>query len=225
MWIWLAMALVSAQNVTADFDGDGAVETITVTPDGATVAGTPLEECDGYGEGCLLEALDVHKNRVGVQLMACMVGPRDDKACRLYNVKKSGISRISATLNGENFEPDKFTTNGWGVVLGHQWGRLYTRVDKFTLNDAGTALVHVAQPFYAVDKEVKVTTTFPIVGLAKGTDVVANVAPQSTIRVLVESAEDPGWVVVKTSSGLTGWVAIETMVEHSEELMMLWGAG
>lgn len=219
-------SLALAQTVPqVDLDGDGKVDTITVTEEGVAIAGHTVA-CGGM-DLCRVELRDVSSADAWREVQVVELGPRDDAAAWLYRLHDGKLVELSfrKTSDTEDWQsrPSNIVTSGNGIVLAEQEQRLYTRREKYVAS--GDQLTHVPQPFWFVDYAVHVDRTFPI-RLAPGSEtVVANVKPDSDVRLVLESVERPGWFLVHISSGLTGWADIDALMSGSNQVMGIMGAG
>ncbi len=225
MLLLLLPVALAAGPAPVDLDGDGKTETISVAEDGVHV-GDQVIPCDSY-ELCEVEVHDIASTDKRTELAVCSRGPRDDRSCRLYRYKSGAVQPLPIGKPGDEDEyssmPSAVSTSGSGILLADQDRRFYVRRDKYLLR--GDALVYVPQPFWVVDHDVHVDRSFPIVRQAGGGDVVANVRPDSDIRIRLESVDHPGWFLVHISSGLTGWVQLDALQGASDDLMGLIMAG
>lgn len=208
-----------------DLDGDGTVDPVTVSEEGVSIDGHRVP-CGGM-ELCSVELADVSSADSYKELVLTELGPRDDKSAWLYRLTSAGLVELSFRKAGDSDDwqsrPGEVVTSGSGIVLADSDHRIYTRREKYLAS--GNSLQHVPQPFWVVDYAMHVDRTFPIVRSEGSSQVVANVAPDSDIRILLESATQPGWFLVHISSGLTGWATLDTLMSGSNQLMGLMSAG
>ncbi len=212
------LALANAP-LSVDLDGDGKPETITVDDRGVRI-GKHLIECGGEAL-CEVQLHDISSEDKVKELVTVDTGPRDDKYARVYRLEKSGPVELSWS------QPDTYVeaihTTGSGILLTDSRERLYQKRQKWVLK--GGVLTLVPQPFWAAGTQVGIDRSAPIHRTIKGAEVVANIKAGSRIDVLLESADAPGWFLVKISSGLTGWIELEALRGASDEVMGIYGAG
>jgi hypothetical protein len=212
------LALANAP-LTVDLDGDGKPETITVDDRGVRV-GKHLIECGGEAL-CAVQVHDLSSEDKVKELVTVDTGPRDDKHARVYRLEKSGPVELGWS------QPETWVeavhTTGSGILLTDSRERLYVKREKWVLK--GGVLTLVPQPFWAVAMEVGIDRSAPIHRSIQGAEVVATIRAGSRIELLLESADSPGWFLVKISSGLTGWIELEALRGASDEVMGIYSAG
>ncbi|MCK6503586.1 hypothetical protein L6R53_09340 [Myxococcota bacterium] len=220
----LAPALAQSPPPT-DLDGDGKADAIVVEEEGVTIGGQRVA-CGGM-ELCSVQLHDIAADDGLREVLVIELGPRDDASARLYRLRKGKLVELSFRKPGDSDEwqsvPSAVSTSGNGIVLADHQGRFYTQRQKYVAK--GDTLTHVPQPFWYAGFEVHVDRSVPVVRSPGGTEVVANVKPDSDITVLLESAEQEGWFLVKLSTGLTGWVTLETLAQGSDQVRGVMSAG
>ncbi|MFP2895963.1 hypothetical protein [Corallococcus sp. 4LFB] len=120
---------------------------------------------------------------------------------------------------------------GNGIVLVDTWMGFWQKRDKYTLDRKAWKLVHVPQELYAVGLdataagvEATVKKSFPLAHSRTGSAVVATTAQGSKVRVLAASVpaklgdREDVWYLVKSSTGLLGWVRGNVLVESTDGL-------
>ncbi|RKH48126.1 hypothetical protein D7Y23_20765 [Corallococcus sp. AB050B] len=109
---------------------------------------------------------------------------------------------------------------GNGIVLVDTWMGFWQRRDKYTLDRKAWKLVHVPQELYAVGVDATVKKSFPLAQNRTGSAVVATTAQGSKVQVLAASIPAKGEVqyLVKSSTGLLGWVPGNVLMESTEGL-------
>jgi len=213
---------LAANTANADFDGDGKPEAVQAVEGKVLLGKKVLLEC-GYESLCELEVHDIDGGNPQKELAVCELGPRDDRSCTLYSYKKkAGLAKVP--FSGEIYT-GKYITNGNGIILTDDWyDRLYQRIEKYTLQNGSYTLT--PQPMYAVSATLHVDRTFPILFTAGDESVVvANARPDTEIQVLVEDGKNPHWYLVRLSSGISGWVHLDTLVGASDAYQSVMGAG
>ncbi len=208
----------------ADYDGDGRAEHFVQKDAGLWFGKTQIASCD-ESFPCEVNVVDARRNDGFQELQVCVTGMRDDVSCTLWTVRRG--KAIPLTFSGPNLAiyASAIAVSGTGIVLIDEDDRFMRTRHKFLLNKDGTALQHVPQPAWYVGYDLRVDSTFPITMKPGGGATVANVRAESDIVLVIESAEQPGNYLVKISSGLTGWVSFETLMQHSQQLMALMNAG
>lgn len=219
----LLFASAIAAPIQVDLDGDGKPETVRYDSNSNKVhIGEHTVECPG--DPCELEAHDVSSANPSREVEVCGHGPRDTQTCELYTISGSKLAKYAFP---EDTWPPEIRTSGNGLVLVVDgWRqRLYERVEKYKAS--GTRLTEVKQPIYTAPepKKMKIDRTFPLLFAPDSTSVVANARPDSTIDVLGEHGEKDGWMLVRLSSGISGWVHFDTLGKSSDAYMAVLGAG
>ncbi len=220
LWITLAgLAFADPAPLSVDLDGDGKPEKI-VPMEEKVMVGSLSWPCSGM-DVCSVEAHDITSADKQRELLVCEHGPRDDKSCRLLMLKAGALVEIAFPTK---YPPSKVITNSNGVVLTEEWtDRLYHRIEKYTYNSG--KLEVVKQPFYAASSKHRTDRTFTIVYAPGSKQVVGNAKPDSEVELLVEHGEQPGWYLVKFSSGIAGWAHKDDIIAASDGLMMMMSAG
>lgn len=220
IWLLTPLALAGLP-APVDLDGDGTAETFRV--DDYTIhVGQGKVECDG--ESCELEVHDIVGSDRKKEVAICALGPRDDRSCVLHRYAGGALHPIPWPKGG--YAP-QVRTSGNGLVLavdGYRH-RLVERIEKYRYADG--ALTRVPQPIYSAQppKPLPVDETFPLRYGPGDERVVANARPKSEILILGEHGEREGWLLVRLSSGITGWVQTETLERASIQYMQIMGAG
>lgn len=215
----LIAPLALATPLSADLDGDGKPEVITVDDSGVKV-GKHLITCGGMAL-CEVQIHDLSSEDKIKELVTIESGPRDDKYARIYRLEKGGP--VEMRWSQEEHYAESIQTSGNGILLTDTRERLYIKRQKWVAK--GGVLTLVAQPFWAVQTEVGIDRSVPIVRTIGGSETVANIKADSRITVLLESPDTPEWFLVKTSTGLTGWISLESLRGASDEVMGIYGAG
>lgn len=221
----LCAAALAGELPQADLDGDGKVDTIAVSEDHVTIGGHRVD-CGGM-DMCTVQLHDISSSDSTKEVALIEQGPRDDQAVWLYRLSGGKLVELTFRKAGDTDDwqsrPSSVQTSGNGIVLADSEQRIYTRRDKYLAK--GDSLQHVPQPYYVVDYAMHVDRSFPIVRTEGASQVVANVRPDSEVKILLESAAKPGWFLVHISSGLTGWADMDTLMGGSNQLMGIMSAG
>lgn len=223
MFLFFASALAGSTSLELDLDGDGKKEAVRYDAAAGIVRiGPGKVVCEG--DPCEVEAHDVSSADKRREVVVCAFGPRDDTACSLHTVVNGAVKTFALRRDGP---PPKITTSGNGLVLVHEAyrHRLIDRVEKYRAE--GLTLTEVKQPIYTSAKaaSLPVDRTFPLLYAPKGNQVVANTRPHSTIQILGEHGDHTGWLLVRLSSGISGWVEQTRLEAASDRYMMIMGAG
>lgn len=219
----LLFSLALAAPFSHDVDGDGKAESVRYDANAMKVhIGSHTVDCEG--EGCDVHAADVSSANKSKEVVVCEHGPRDDKYCSMYTIAGGKLVKYAFP---REWGPPSMHTSGNGLVLvkdGYRQ-RLIDRVEKYKAE--GTKLVLVPQPLYLaeVPKQLKIDRTFPLLFAPDSKQVVANTRPNSTIKVIGEHGEKDGWMLVRLSSGIAGFVHVDKLQQVSDDYMMVMGAG
>ncbi len=214
-----------------DLNGDGVRETLQQT-DAGVVVGRATVPCGETTFPCQLEVHDITGSDKAKELVACELGPRDDRTCSVFRMRGDALVELKLTLDPtrrgphgpEVFYPDQIETKGNGILLARQTQRLYTRIEKFVEKD-GT-LVHFPQPFYDMGGvTVRIHRSAPITREPKGSGVVANLLPDADVVLLLEHGDHAEHFLVRTSTGLVGWISLEQLMAASNFVQQVYGAG
>lgn len=222
--LWLLPSALAAAPPPTDLDGDGKPETIEIREEEVRIGGAKVP-CGGI-EMCSVAIHDVSSADASKEVALTELGPRDDAAVTLYRYDQGKLTELSfrKPTDGEwSSTPSAIATSGNGIVLADFAQRTYTRREKYVAQGAG--LAYVPQPFWLVGYGLHVDRSLPITRTIGGSEVVANVRPDSDVTLVLESADHEGWFLVHISSGLTGWAQLEALMSASDSLMGLMSAG
>ena len=215
MILLLAALALAGDPTSVDFDGDGTQDPITLTDDETTlVIGTWKAAC-GHGGGCDWEVVDLHSGDKQKDLLICASGARN-YYCSLATLADGKV--LQASVGHRGLDGDKFVVTGSGFVYAKRLSHgTFVRVEKYQWKKP--EMVLIPQPFYSADPpgDVKIEKTFKLLFAPKGTTVVGNASPGSTIQVLGEDGEHHGWLMVRLSSGITGWVEARDLADVSAQ--------
>lgn len=223
--LFCASALAGELPGPTDLDGDGKPEVISLVQDTGYKVGAATLECSLEFGGCELRVVDLKGDDKRKELELCSRGPRDERLCALHVYDKGKLVELEPTIKGQRTWPSAFEVPVTGFLYADYQYRIYTRREKFTLGADGRTLTQVPQPFYHVDQKLHVDRTFPITARPDGGPVVANARPNSDVTLILESGETDDLFLVRLSSGLVGWVSLETLLGASDRLQMVYGAG
>ena len=227
----VALSLVAAAPEPVDLDGDGTPEVIRIEPE-RVVVGTIDIPCSGVEESCSVEVHDMLATDKRKELALCQVGGRGERYCRLFRFVKGEAIQVEfpADPTGTTVSDiSSIHTNGSGNVLVHEaGGRLVTRRKKHAWN--GKKLTFVRQPLYAADPadpgtRIDLDLVLDVRFAPLSNEIVARAAANSIIVLLGEHGEKPGWYLVRTATGLTGWVDVESLQTASKDVRARMSAG
>jgi len=226
MHSWLVLSLLAVPlgalgadpvtEATADLDGDGKPEKVTLQPgqDGAftlkagpvSMRGQVTTEAGGNDiHGFTVEDIDSSDKRR--EVLVHTTGELDEHhrvVFYAYDGKRfTELGKLSSA--GE--------IRGNGIVLVDEWVGFWKRRDKFVLDAKKAQLRKVEQDVYWVGQEATVKKSFPLQRSRTDSAVVANLAPDTKVLVVAAappSAQGPNdWYLIKSSTGLMGWARIE----------------
>ncbi len=222
--IWLLTALcMAAPPASIDLDGDGKGEVVKVAEDGVKIGKHTVECYSDDGAGCEVREVDITSADKQKEVVVCYAGPRDDRNCDLYRLVDNELKQIpigkyggaeSLSLTGSGF---LYATNG-----AH---RLFQRTSKYVWKDG--KMVLVPQPIYTADTpaSMHIDQTFKLLLAPDSAELVGNTKADSDIAVLGEHGEKEGWLLVRLSSGISGWVHVDTLQKVSQQYMQIMSAG
>lgn len=213
------------KSAQVDLDGDGKPDAVTLTPGkdgkftlkvgGATVQGDAAgNEVPGF------QVVDLDTGDKWKELLVQTLGEMDDgHRYFVYGYDGKAVKLLGAVHALTE-------AKGNGIVLVDRWMGFWQKRDKYTLDRKAWKLVHVPQELYAVTyapgEEVTATVkkSFPLTQGRTGSAVVATTAQGTKVKVLAASVPAKGEVqyLVRSSTGLLGWVPGNVLVESTEGL-------
>ncbi|MCP3102553.1 hypothetical protein LZ198_27130 [Myxococcus sp. K15C18031901] len=213
-------------SATVDVDGDGKPESLTLEwsedapkpyvlkVGSATIQGASKEEAVS---GFTIVDLDASDRRKEI---AVHTGNTDEDA------RTDLFSYDGKKLKALGSVPKLTEVKGNSIILSDQWKGFWNQRDKFTYDAKAGKVSEVPQELYYVGSlEAKVRQSFPITYGRADKKPVANLAVGSTIQVLAATlVTAPGGrsrtyvYLVKSSTGLMGWVPGPELVEKTEGL-------
>ncbi|NRD50393.1 hypothetical protein D7Y27_26445 [Corallococcus sp. AB004] len=227
----LTGAPASAQNsefvksAQVDLDGDGKPDAVSLTAgeDGKftlKVGGATLKGDASGNEVPGFQVVDLDTGDKWKELLVQTLGELDDG--HRYFVYGYDGKAVKLLGNVHALTEAK----GNGIVLVDRWMAFWQKRDKYTLDRKAWKLVHVPQELYAVTaepgKEVTATVkkSFPLTQSRTGSAVLATTAQGSKVTVLAASVPAKGDVLylVRSSTGLLGWVPGNVLVESTDGL-------
>jgi hypothetical protein len=203
--------------VTADFDGDGRQETITleVTAKCYTLtAGARTLTIQHDAEESPVDRLQVVDidPQDGTRQLAVYARDVSHPITALYRLDARAIHRIGE-YQGEVEIP------GNGSIREQRWQGFWMLTEKYLWKPKTGTLVKVAQPFYYVGVEGAPRTNLPIYAAPAKKEIVARLTPQQPILILLNKGD---WYLVKSHAGLTGWLPADT-ITFEEFADLPWG--
>ncbi|WP_368738549.1 hypothetical protein [Corallococcus exiguus] len=229
--VLLTGAPASAQNsefvksAQVDLDGDGKPDAVSLTAgeDGKftlKVGGATLKGDASGNEVPGFQVVDLDTGDKWKELLVQTLGELDDG--HRYFVYGYDGKAVKLLGNVHALTEAK----GNGIVLVDRWMAFWQKRDKYTLDRKAWKLVHVPQELYAVTaepgKEVTATVkkSFPLTQSRTGSAVLATTAQGSKVTVLAASVPAKGDVLylVRSSTGLLGWVPGNVLVESTDGL-------
>ena len=212
IWMLTALAL-AAPPASIDLDGDGKGEAVKLTDEGVKI-GKHLIECySDDGAACEVQEVDLTSADKQKEAVVCFMGPRDDKACRLYRLTGNELKQVDF---GQWSQSAELRLTGSGFLYTTDWAhRLYYKVTKYQWTNG--KMVGVPQPVYtaANPQTVHIEDTFKLHLAPNSSELVGNAKPDSDIAVLGEHGSEEGWLLVRLSSGITGYMLNTTLEKVS----------
>ncbi|WP_375755663.1 hypothetical protein [Corallococcus exercitus] len=213
-------------SASVDLDGDGKPEAVSFTAgkDGQFTlkAGAATLQANASGNDVSgFTVVDLDTGDKWKELLVHSLGNTDDDhRFFLYGYDGKALKSLG--------DVHALTeAKGNGIVLVDRWMGFWQKRDKYTLDRKAWKLVHVPQELYAVGVdasaagvEATVKKSFPLAQGRTGSAVVATTAQGSKVRVLAASVPAKGevWYLVKSSTGLLGWVRGNVLVESTDGL-------
>lgn len=199
--------------IEADFDGDGKQERASLSQEAderlvVSAGSARLRLAKGlYAEMAGLSVIDVDANDPAHELVVTY-GEGELPSVFIYALD-GGQLRLLGMLVG------RIEAKGNGIVLQRTWEGFWTKTEKFVLEPGRKGLRRVAQELYALEPRVEVVAkkTFPLLFSRTSSEIVANVAADSKIEVLLFGGDD--WYLVRSATGLVGWARFKTLNEHT----------
>jgi hypothetical protein len=205
-----------------DLNGDGVLDTVSIARNPGlgeftlfvnekpTAGRLTDSDVDGF------VIVDVNKSDPYREIAVMTYGESDDYEYQLYR-----FDGVVTTKIGGFFGVPSFSGNG--IVLVDEWMGFWALKEKYVLDNSSGKLRQVPQELYFVDVNATVRESFPVYKTRDGRSVVANTLPNSRILII---ACDPSprcpesgdyfcdWYLIKTVTGLVGWVRLESLSER-----------
>jgi hypothetical protein len=218
----LALAEEPVKSTSADLDGDGKPEAISlqwnegdsqfVLKVGAATLKGKVDDTEVQG----VTVVDVDSGDKWKELAVHMGLVDSDASRTVYGFDGKALKelgRVHALTE----------VRGNGVVLSDMWTGFWNRREKYALDRKAWKLNLVPQELYFVGAEATVKQSFPLARSRTDKAVVANVAKDSKIQVLAAAPVSPKsnedfWYLVKSSTGLLGWTRGKELAEKTDGL-------
>jgi hypothetical protein len=217
----LAHADEPVTSTSADLDGDGKPEALSLQwkegdaqfvlkAGSATIRGK-ADDTEVRG----VFVVDIDSGDKWKELCVHLGLTDDDAHCLVYGFDGKALKEL-----GDVHALTEVKGNGF--VLSDTWTGFWNRREKYALDRKAWKLELVPQELYFVGAEATVKQSFPLARSRTDKSVVANVAQGSKIQVLAASPVDPktqdSWYLVKSATGLLGWVSTKDLSEKTEGL-------
>jgi len=218
----------------ADLDGDGRPESITLAPGGTfgefilsvdgvkTVGMFDFDAADGFA------VVDISTADAYREIAVHAPGPSDDDEYLVYSFDGASLKEMGRLARWPTF-------SGNGIVLVDNWMGFWLIKDKYVLDTSTRTLRHIPQDLYYVGVEGHAIKSFPVYRTRSGSEVIANTRPDSVFLVLAcdtsptclnayGDADDYScdWYLIKTVTGLVGWVRCETLMDYETVDGLTW---
>jgi len=219
---------------SADLDGDGSPESITLTRgeifgkfilsvDGVTTVGMfEYDEPDGFA------VVDINTTDSYREIDVHTPGPSDDDIHLIYSFDGASLREMGRLERWPTF-------SGNGIVLVDGWMGFWGIRDKYVLDGSTRTLRHIPQDLYYVGVQGHAIRSFPVYRTRSGNEVIANTMPGSDFLILAcdtspSCLNDYGnpddyscdWYLIKTVTGLVGWVRCETLMDYEKVDGLTW---
>ncbi len=205
---------VYVASATADINGDGEPDAVSVSAALESTSFTLIINGkrlsvphDGFFDGMAgFRVLSVNKGAKRKYIAVLLVAPNDIHETRLFYYD-GAAARPAGIIGGEVEAP------GNGAIYTTWWTGMWTCHAKYAAGANGV-FRFVPQAAYYVGVTGTAKRSFPIrVSATPGGAVVANVAPDSKISLLLYMTYDKGepgnaengYYLIKTQTGLCGW--------------------
>ena len=142
-------------------------------------------------------------------------GPSSDDEYVIYYYDGKSIIEMGRIKRWPNFF-------GNGIILVDDWMGFWSKRDKYVLNNKTRKLDFVPQEFYYVGVEAKVKESFPIYRKREGSEIVANLKPDSKILIILCDVSSKDYechyYLIKSETGLIGWAKLKSFQYKVEGL-------
>jgi hypothetical protein len=227
----LPLLLLLAQpgaEATGDLDGDGKNEVVHVEMDpnqdgrcliivGELKAIVP----DLWEEGCTVEIVDLDATEKKRELLATGSSANDYRTMVFYRFEKKALKVLGSVTGMLSSTPE---IGGGGFVVIPIWAGFFSQKKKLVLEK--DKLAELVPELYSVESKVKVKGALALVAHRDKKDVLARLKVGSEIDLLAydpspkckadKEIEPCDWFLVRSSSGLLGWVTFEALEAGAE---------
>jgi hypothetical protein len=211
----------AVESATADLDGDGKPESISVKPLGtsgeryqltvgsATVTGKlPQDSTELIG----LRIVNVAGGKTK-QVLVLGYADSDFHAAQLYSYQSKAL-RLLGELP---FDPE---VPGNGALYGDVWMGFWSRKEKYVLDKGRLRLV--PPELYAVGQKARVKQPFVLL-TRRGGEPLATLGAGSALEIVacapLPDANANHWYLIRSEKGLLGWARLATFRERVEGLI------
>lgn len=204
------------KSLRVDLDGDARKDKVQIYAHENTVCiqinRTELVLHNGFSS---VQVVDTYKKDKYRELLIHTGDGLDYSAYELFRYTGKRIVKL-----GRLFSP---TFSGNGIVYSNQWMGFWQKVQKWTLQRKKLRLVAAAQELFSVGVSARVKTSFPIFQKhSRSSAKIAYLRKKSRIKILVAYAisqnENKIWYLVRSSTGLIGWVDANTVHRKMSEV-------
>ncbi|TQF16437.1 hypothetical protein FJV41_08105 [Myxococcus llanfairpwllgwyngyllgogerychwyrndrobwllllantysiliogogogochensis] len=211
------------QSASADLNGDGKPEAIAVKwkegdEEFVLTAGTATLRGKTDSEVLGLSIIDVDSGDKRKEVAVHTGMTDNDRLTTVYAFDGKSLKALGSVHALTEVK-------GNGIILSDSWEQFWNRRDKFALDAKAGKLSLVPQELYYVGQEATVREGFPITHSRTDKKPVATLAAASKILVLaaapvpVQGGRSTSFVyLVKSSTGLLGWVSHDTLLAKTEGL-------
>lgn len=218
------------QTLSADLDGDGKPEQVTVRTQSepkatctVTVGAIHYTAEDRWGDGCSGEIIDLDSGDPKKEVVLIFSSGTDfatEVYLRFDGKAWSVLGEYSGTFSGAREVP------GAGFVLHSSWAGFFTKKVKLVLTKG--KLTELVPELYAVEVTAKVKSSFPIQVGRNNPEPLAKLKVGSELRVLAydpspkcKGGEDQPFepcdlFLVRSASGLLGWARFDQLQGGAE---------
>lgn len=217
----LAAPLKIVKSASADLNGDGKTEIISISIDKGNRNSYVLRVGKIQTKGSLalvdgFAIVDIDNSDKRKEIAVHTDGPSDNTAYHIYTCDGKQL-KVIGQIHGD------VTILGNGMILVDYWTGSWSQRDKFVLDKATGKLKLVPQELQWVNETVVVRKSFLIYQSRGSSSVVANLRPQSKILLVAVDFADYGdnektWLLIKSESNLLGWAQLKALYDHTDIL-------
>jgi hypothetical protein len=227
------------QQLTADLNGDGVEETITLEymPDvGDYILTDGIANVEGHLEPYLLgmELVDIDTSDNQMESSVDTAGPSDDYESVYYTLINDRVQYIGHVYGYAHEQ-------GNGDIYADAWMGFWSRTDIYRLDPSNITIEPVEQDMQTVKGygdgeqvgvECTVTEPFPIYSYRDSDVVLANLEDGSGVTIIACHLSDPvfptedtyhdihaDWYMLRSEAGITGWAQLASFWDKVDGLM------